>query len=68
MDGYLDSILLRLVQWYGFESEDSTIKGRYIRELLNYECGKSNGNRKYTVVGFMDEKGLKGRYGIDRLV
>lgn len=68
MDRYLDNILAILAQQSGFELGDTNIEGKYFRNLLDYKYEKSNGKRKYTIVGFMDEKALKEKYGIKRMV
>ncbi|AIF45093.1 DEAD/DEAH box helicase family protein [Virgibacillus sp. SK37] len=68
MDHYLDNILTVFVKQHGFELEETSIDGKYFRKLLNYGYRKSNGDREYTIVGFMDDRVLKEKYGIRKIV
>lgn len=68
MDNYLNDALWKLTKYSGYDTSPTNIEGKNFRNLLDYEYEKKNGKRKYTIVGFMDEKALKERYGIKRIV
>ncbi|AIF45128.1 DEAD/DEAH box helicase [Virgibacillus sp. SK37] len=68
MDQYLNDVLWILTKYYGYDLKSTNIKGEHFRNLLDYRFKKSNGKRKYTVVGFMDEQALKDKYGIKKIV